>query len=368
MSDGLHLDKLTKQYCFASYRTSGWHNLGTVTQEEVSIRRMLEMAHGDFKVNKTEIFCNVTKRSGEPIASGWNKDKDEAIYTYQPTEFVNKIEDTVALYREDTGDILSLVGNDYSIFQNEDMAAFFENLATDHHIVPETCGLLGNGEKIWMLCSIPGYDLSVGEDEIFPYLMISNTHNRTECICMMGTTIRVVCRNTLRMAMRNSKNTKTLLGQGWHIKHTKNMNEAVKDVQQQWQGILDSIKITKELYQLLATIPATKERRQEVWKVVTKGDDEGKQISKRKATSDLNINQRLEEIFISPNNSIPVTQGTLFAALQTANEYIDHEGRIRKLEGNSDSEEFLRWKSANFGSGDMMKERVFDKVLELAGV
>ena len=68
----------------------------------------------------------------------------------------------------------------------------------------ETAGSLHGGKRVWMMASIPKEYRAGPDDLIKPYVLLTNTHDGSQALRMIPTTVRVVCQNTLNLALRES--------------------------------------------------------------------------------------------------------------------------------------------------------------------
>jgi phage/plasmid-like protein (TIGR03299 family) len=110
-----------------------------------------------------------------------------------------------AVVRTDTGAVLATVGNGYSPLQNRDAFGVLEPLLDSGVAQLETGGVLKGGAKVWMLVRFRVDDPVVQEvftDEVVPFGMVTNNHDGNQRAIVMYTPIRVVCANTLGMAVR----------------------------------------------------------------------------------------------------------------------------------------------------------------------
>ena len=107
------------------------------------------------------------------------------------------------------------VGSDYSVIQFGDTARNFCNAAfgTDSRVV-DTMGVLGAGERMFTTFLGETTDIRPG-DPITSYNILSTSHDGTGAVLWFGSDTRVVCQNTLRIALANMRNTVS-------IRHTKN--------------------------------------------------------------------------------------------------------------------------------------------------
>ena len=87
----------------------------------------------------------------------------------------------------------------YKVVQNMDAFAFTDELLGEGDTY-ETAGSLQNGRRTWILAKLPQRYIISG-DEITPYLVFMNSHDGTGAIKAAMTPIRVVCQNTLNLAL-----------------------------------------------------------------------------------------------------------------------------------------------------------------------
>ena len=89
----------------------------------------------------------------------------------------------------------------------------------------ETAGVLGNGERVFMTAKLPEFITVKGVDKIEQYIFLTNSHDGKGCVTAAFTPVRIVCQNTLSMALANCSNRVSL-------RHTKNMKDKLKAAQQ----------------------------------------------------------------------------------------------------------------------------------------
>jgi phage/plasmid-like protein (TIGR03299 family) len=111
----------------------------------------------------------------------------------------------MANVREDTGEVLGIVGEKYRVAQNRDVFAFTDELIGTSRVkcTYETAGSLFNGRRVFMLVNMPKG--RIVEDEYRPYLCLSNAHDGSSSLQIFLTGIRVVCSNTLQAALNTAK-------------------------------------------------------------------------------------------------------------------------------------------------------------------
>src|SRR3954449_11178411 len=107
-----------------------------------------------------------------------------------------------ATVRRDTDRVLGVVSDDYVVVQNRDCFAFLANLLGSE-LVFETAGSLWGGRQVFITAQLPDH-VTVGGDEVRPYVVLSAWHTGTGAIRAMTTPVRAVCANTVRAALERA--------------------------------------------------------------------------------------------------------------------------------------------------------------------
>lgn len=153
-----------------SVREKPWHGLGTIVEDAPSSEEALKLAGLDWKVVQKSLFIN----SG--VVAGYK-----------------------ANVRESDHSVLGVVTDRYKVVQNTEAFAFTDNLLGEG-VKYETAGALQGGKKVWILARLPKEYIMSGE-KITPYLVFSNTHDGSGAVKVAITPVRVVCNNTLNLAL-----------------------------------------------------------------------------------------------------------------------------------------------------------------------
>ena len=188
------------EVAFASLREPAWHKLGTVFEEEVNTAQMLKLAHLD----------NWNVRL-EDVALPENFDSDKS---YSFVTRTNPFDNT-------KNDVLGVVGERYVPLQNEDLFAFGDNLL-DGGGRWETAGSIKGGRQVFgsiALADSITLDPNGRADKIDNYLLINTSHDGSIAIQASITPVRVVCANTLNLALSSFKG-KNASKQSFKIRHT----------------------------------------------------------------------------------------------------------------------------------------------------
>lgn len=124
--------------------------------------------------------------------------------------------------RETDNQLLGIVSDRYKVVQNEEAFSFVDNLLGEG-VRYETAGSLANGKRVWMLARLPeAYKML--DDEVEPYLVLTNSHDGSGAIKACMTPVRVVCQNTLNLALNNAART-------WSMVHKGKISDKLEEAQ-----------------------------------------------------------------------------------------------------------------------------------------
>jgi phage/plasmid-like protein (TIGR03299 family) len=156
-------------------RETPWHGLGTRVETALSSEEALKESSLNWTVMQRPIMTSDFK----------------SIPGYKAN--IRKMDDTV----------LGVVTDRYKIVQNYEAFEFTDDLLGEG-VKYETAGSLQNGRKVWLLAKLPN-NYIIGGDKISPYLVFSNSHDGSGSIKVAMTPVRVVCQNTLNLALLEAK-------------------------------------------------------------------------------------------------------------------------------------------------------------------
>ena len=193
---------------FASFREPAWHGLGTVFTEEKTTLEMLDLANlSNWNVRLEDM----------PIPSHLTSDKE-----YQYVVRTNPTDNTQS-------DVLGVVGERYHVLQNEDLFSFGDNIL-DGGGRWETAGSIKGGRVVFGALALERetiLDPNGVSDKVKTYLLINTSHDGSIAIQASITPVRVVCANTLNLAL-NTTRKKNGVKQSFKIRHTQTANGKVQ--------------------------------------------------------------------------------------------------------------------------------------------
>jgi len=191
---------------FASLREPAWHGLGTVFTDEKTTAEMLAAANlNNWNVRLVDV----------EIPNTLSSDKE-----YQYVVRTNPTNNSQT-------DILGVVGERYHVLQNEDLFSFGDNIL-DGGGRWETAGSIRGGRVVFGSLALERetvLDPNGVADKVKTYLLINTSHDGSIAIQASITPVRVVCANTLNLALGSKKNK---IKQSFKIRHTQTANGKVQ--------------------------------------------------------------------------------------------------------------------------------------------
>lgn len=174
-----------------------WHRLGTIVPGDISYDDVLILAGLDWEVELMPAYAGVP-REGEPHNPDDPYRFDRLLYT-DDHQFV--VRRNLADRTKDR--IISVVGSGYEPVQNAHGLEFLRILMDAGDLQVETAGSLGNNRIIW-ICARMDRNVTIAGDETVPYLVFSSSHDRTMAAGVVAGPVRVVCNNTLTLAIERA--------------------------------------------------------------------------------------------------------------------------------------------------------------------
>ena len=200
-----------------SVREVPWHGLGVVLDEyPKSIDEALDKAGLGWKVTHGDVL--VVK------APEWTDD----FGTKHPAELI-PAKGFKANLREDTGEVLGIVSDEYEVVDNRDAFRFLDALiGSELHF--ETAGSLWGGRRVWALARLPEY-IELGGDQSATYVYVANSHDGSMAVTAAVTPIRIVCANTLGAALRQAEHGASA-ERTFRFRHTGNLQAKFAEARQ----------------------------------------------------------------------------------------------------------------------------------------
>lgn len=227
--------------------------------KDISVEEAIQQAECDYNVEKMPLI-KVTNEMLDAIKLGL------------PIEGLS-VKDIVtshcATARTDNNNTLGIVGKDYGVVQNT-KAFEFVNFLSDvckeagyQKPIIETAGSLGGGERMYVSCKL-GNDVLDDDDPqgIDQYALFTNSHDGSGAVMAMFTPIRVICQNTLNMALHGAKNKVV-------FKHTKHVNtrldwEIEENRRKAFEVFSKSVKFNETFREVMLNLKSQKVTAEEI--------------------------------------------------------------------------------------------------------
>ncbi|MBS1985966.1 MAG: DUF932 domain-containing protein [Bdellovibrionales bacterium] len=304
-----------------------WHGLGNKLPKNQSIEVWQKAAGMDFEIKQTEVLFN--------SASG----NDGNLLNLRSNP------DAIVLYRSDNNEPLSVVSKRYKVVQPKDILGFYRDLVSIGGFELETAGILKGGKKLWALAKTGQETLLPGLDKVKAYLLLATSCDGSLATTAQFTSVRVVCNNTLQMAVGENKG-------AIRVPHSTTFDPAT--VKQElglglssWETFMASIKA-------LSNRPVNKSEAMS-YLVNVLGDPE--------LPLDEQSNQKAIQAVYGlysgegRGSKLQSANGTAWGLINGVTEYVDSHRRAR----NQD----YRLDSAWFGQGAQIKGKAFEQAMAL---
>lgn len=314
----------------ASYASTGreWHGLGELMPAGQDVEQWAQAAGMTYKVQRATI-----------------RFATERLTPDAPLHSLKTLEERLVLFRSDTGAPLGVVSDSYKVVQPREVLDFFREWAEANSVTIESAGVLFGGKRYFATAKMSEgiyVDGTGGKDKIVPYVLLSTSADGSLATEGRITTVRVVCNNTLRMAMGTASSFKVSHRTAFKADAARGIIEAAHAEFGAFMGVarkLASIKVEARLAEdmtaLLLTTP-------------TRDRDSARESSGF---------ERIMGLFNGggKGSTLETARETAFGWLNAVTEYTDHHIRARSDEN--------RTASALWGQGDDLKQRAVEIAL-----
>ena len=186
---------------FSGNNVVPWHNMGTIVSGLLTAKQAIEAAHLGWKVKCEPVFVG-----GVQLPFPDDKNSTDC---YQ------------GIVRDDNNLCLAIMKGKYEPIQNTDCFDFMDVLAGEGNLKYETAGALRNGKQVWMMAKYNG-DIEINKDKHETWLLLCTSHDGSYSLMVQWITVRVVCANTLSLALKTARNQVK-------IRHTKTWADKVSE-------------------------------------------------------------------------------------------------------------------------------------------
>lgn len=295
-----------------------WHGLGKRLNQPATAKEAIAAAQLDWSVVKLPLFAS-SKHIPVP---------DKFAIVRKTTNQVQK-----------TDPVLGVVGKDYTPLQNRDAFRFFDPIVGQNAAIYHTAGALGEGERVWILAKLPGHIRVVGDDISEKYLLLSNSHDGKSSVQIKFTPVRVVCQNTLTIALSD--------GMAYRVIHCSDVRSKLEQAHQMLGLIQDRFNDMEQTFKAMSRVKMDSNRLAEYLATVY---PDSKELEKMELVK---RDRSWSEYFFDQGrgNRLPGVAGTLWAAFNGVTEWQDH----RKSRQNENQRLASTW----FGGSYQTKARAY---------
>jgi phage/plasmid-like protein (TIGR03299 family) len=305
-----------------------WHGLGNQLSPKQPIEVWARQAGMDWTIESAEVRF-VAGLPGSGLGS------------------IHAFPEQRVLYRSDTKAPLSVVSSRYQVVQPREILEFYRDLTEVGGFELETAGVLKDGKKLWALART-GQSVSLkGEDRVSAYLLLATACDGTLATTAQFTSVRVVCNNTLQIALGDSAG-------AVKVPHRAQFDaQAVKRqlgiAISSWDGFMVRMKALADRKVNDAVAEAFFRR------VLTYPASAGVQMP---ATNDSAI-RAVQSLYAGRGKgaTLASASGTAWGLVNSITEFVDHQRRARSEDHRRDA--------AWFGAGATIKQRAWDEAMKL---
>jgi len=302
-----------------------WHGLGNKLGQQQPIEVWKQQAGMDWRIDEAEVR----------YVTGSNS-----------IGVINAFPEQKVLYRSDTKAPLSVVSKRFQVVQPGEILEFYRDLTACNGFELETAGVLREGRKFWALARTGQSTMLKGRDKVDGYLLLATACDGTLATTAQFTSVRVVCNNTLAIALGDSRS-------AIKVPHRSQFNpEAVKRqlgiTVSSWDGFVARMKA-------LVDRPVDPDSVEGLLRRVltyTAADGKNAVVNEQALAS-------VRSLYEGGGRGalMASSRGTAWGLLNSVTEYVDHHRRARSEDHRRDA--------AWFGQGAQLKQRAWDEAMKL---
>ncbi|HCV3153779.1 DUF932 domain-containing protein [Acinetobacter nosocomialis] len=329
-----------------------WHGLGNPLSPNQPIEVWAQQAGMDWRIESSNVSYMAKNERGQNILMPYEEQR--------------------VLYRSDTHAPLSVVSQRFQEVQPQEILEFYRDLTEQSGFELETAGVLKGGRKFWALARTGQSAALKGKDVSNGYILLATACDGTLATTAQFTSIRVVCNNTLAIALKGQNSNagvvkvphstkfdadkvKQQLGvsvRAWdeHMYEMKQLSQR-KVTQSEAAAYFDAV--------FNNTAMSIAEQDDNIIQFYRDVATQAQTNSKEKPEPNAKSMSKAMEMFNGQGRgaSLSSAKDTAYGLLCSMTEFIDHERRAMSIDHRLDS--------AWFGAGAMMKQRGLEQALRL---
>lgn len=303
-----------------------WHGLGTKLSPNQPLEVWAQQAGMEWRIEAADVCYRTSESDNSPAV----------LFPEQKV-----------LYRSDTKAPLSVVSQRYQVVQPAEILEFYRDLTEVGGFELETAGVLKGGRKLWALAKTGHSARLKGGDTVKGYLLLATACDGTLATTAQFTSVRVVCNNTLAIALGSSSGA------------VKVGHRSQFDAQAVKRQLGVAISAWDEFMARIKALAARKLSDAEAQALLkrslafpTASSDQARMVSERSV-------QAILDLYAGKGmgSQLPSSDGTAWGLLNSVTEFVDHHRRSR----SSDHRRDTAW----FGPGSLIKNRSWNEALKL---
>jgi phage/plasmid-like protein (TIGR03299 family) len=334
-----------------------WHGLGTAVDEAPNLREAAKLAGLEWLVEKHPLYVQLNvdgKRTTKRVTGKFA--------TVRVTDF----------------EILGIVDEQYGVLQNGEVVQILEEAVRDLgvELKATTAGSLRGGKEIFIAARVPK-DLVIGDGDVsFPYLLARTGHDGGTSLDIFPTATRVVCWNTLNLALQLREYNGGY--RGVSLWHTGDIDSKVKQVKDSLKFSLKELDVYADKANALADVPVTDAIVDEFIRIVIPpiallpaprtsvallpAPDPNRWVTAVPADAFERAKEKREQKVEIFRKVYAEEKANAYGLWNAATGYADHQRPYAWQKAEA------RFQTTMFGEGARIKARAWDGILELAGI
>lgn len=305
-----NLDTTNGQTSFVSAREDAWHSLGTVLPDAFTAEQAMEHGLlGGWDLRKTPLTTEV---GGQKIIVP----RQYAVVRNNP------------VVRKQI-DVMGVVGEAYTVIQNEELAGLLNALVDESGAHFETAGAIDGGRKVFITMKLPGNIRVGGVDRVDNYIAAMTSHDGSTSTQLMVTPVRVVCENTLNMAFSNHSNM-------FRVRHTVGAHKIL--IQQAREALDFTFDYLEEFQSQADQLINTTMTQMQFEELITREFGAPKDAPASTVTRTENKLDEMTQLFADAHTHEGV-RNTAWAGLNALTEWYDHFSPVRGTSAGANEEE-----------------------------
>ena len=301
-----------------------WHGLGNPLSPQQPLEVWLTEAGMDWRIEQSDVLFNVA---------------DDGMH-------IRQFADSKVLYRSDSLAPLSVVSPRYKVVQPSEVLEFYRDLVSAGGFELETAGVLKGGRKLWALAKTGQEAMLKGGDRVKAYLLLATSCDGTLCTTAQFTSVRVVCNNTLQMAVKDR--TGAVKVPHSTVFDPQSVKEALGLGLSAWDCFIGNIKLLSQ--RTVSPEEAGQFFRDVLEEPLVEGSEDAVTSKALQQVSALYSGGGMGSLLAG-------TKGTAWGLVNAMTEYVDHRRRARSQD--------YRLDSAWFGQGAQLKGKALEHALAL---